>query len=68
MMLLIEKIEREQFKNVIDINYKIYPQFQILWERDYGDKSLEDAIGLMNIEGIISTDIPIKDMIKEIKR
>jgi hypothetical protein len=65
MMLLIEKVEREQFKDIIDINYKVYPQFQILWEKDYGDKSLEEAIELMNIDGLISTDAPIKDIIKE---
>lgn len=67
MMLLIDKVEKEQFKGVIDINYKIYPQFQILWEKDYGDKSLAEAIELMNTEGIISTDVSIKDIIKEVK-
>lgn len=67
MMLLIKEIDGEQFKDVIDIHYKIYPQFQILWEKDYSDKSLEESIELMNIEGTISTDTPIKDIIKEMK-
>jgi hypothetical protein len=67
MMLLIEKVEIGQFKSIIDINYKVYPQFQILWEKDYGDKNLEEAIELMNIDGLINTDVPIKDIIKEMK-
>ena len=65
MMLLVKEIDEKQFGDVINANYEIYPQFQILWERDYRDKSLEDAIELMNIENIISTDVPIKDIIKK---
>lgn len=67
MMLLINEIEKEQFNFLIDTNYKIYPQFQILWKKDYSDKTLEEAIESMNIEGIISTNAPIKDIINEIR-
>ena len=67
MMLSIKEVDKKQFMDIVNINKKIYPQFQILWEKDYSNKSLEDAIELLNIENIISTDIPIKKLIKEIK-
>lgn len=67
MMLLIREIEEKQFSFVIDTNYRIYPQFKILWEKDYSDKSLEEAIELMNIDGHIKTDAALKDIITEIR-
>lgn len=68
MMLLIKELEEDQFKHVIDINYKIYPGFKILCEKDYSDKSLEDAIELMNLECSIVADAPIRYIIEEIKK
>jgi len=66
MMLLVGEIDEKDFNFVMDTNYKIYPQFQILWEKDYSDKSLEEALNLMNKDDIIDTDVPIKDIIKDI--
>jgi len=66
MMLLIEKIDEKDFKFIVDSNYKFYPQFQILWEKDYSDKSLEEALNLMDKDNIIDTDVPIKNIIRDI--
>ena len=66
MSLLVNDIE--QFKFFMDTNYKVYPQFRILWEKDYSNKSLEEAIELMNIDNILATDIPIRDLIREISK
>lgn len=68
MMLLIKEIDEDQFKFVIDSNYRIYPEFKILCEKNYSDKSLEDAIELMNLENSIVADAPIRTIIEEIKR
>lgn len=68
MMLLIREIDEDQFKFAIDTNYQIYPGFKILYEKNYSDKSLEDAIELMNLECSIITDVPIRTIIEEIKR
>lgn len=67
MVLLIKDITEEQFKHVININYKIYPEFEIILEKDYSDKTLEDAIELMNIEASIRTNVPIKTILDEIR-
>lgn len=67
MMLLIKEIDEKQFKDVVNLNYIVYPQFQILWEKDYSNKSLEDALDLMSMENIIISDAPIEDIIKEVK-
>lgn len=67
MMLLIKEIDEKQFKDVVNLNFVVYPQFQILWEKDYSDKSLEDAFDLMSMENIISADAPIEDIINEVK-
>lgn len=53
MGMLINKMNKDQFKHAIDINYQIYPEFKILWEKDYSDKSLEEAIELMDSENSI---------------
>lgn len=50
MILLINDIDKDQFKRIIDLNYKTYPGFKILSEKDYSDKSLEDTIILINLE------------------
>lgn len=68
MMLLMGEMDEEQFKFVIDTNYKVYPGFKILCEKNYSNKSLEEAIELMNLECSIVTDVPIRDIIDEIKR
>ena len=68
MSILVNDIDKEQFKFFMDMNYKIYPQFRILWEKDYSNKSLEEAIELMNIDNILATDIPIRDLIREISK
>ena len=65
MMLLIKDIDEQQFRDVINTNYGIYPQFKILLEKDYSDKNLADAIELMNMENIIHG--PIKDFLKEMR-
>lgn len=41
MELLIKDIDKDKFKLMMDTNYKIYPDFKIIWEKDYSDKSLE---------------------------
>ncbi len=66
MMLLIKDIDEKDFNNVININYEVYPGFEIQYERYYGDKNLKDAIELMNLECSIVTDAPIKTIIEEI--
>ena len=68
MMLLITEIDEDKFQSVIDINYEIYPGFEILLEKNYSDKSLEDAIELMNLECSIVTDSPIRTIIEKIRR
>ena len=68
MMLLIKEIPEEQFKLVVDLNYSIYPEFKIIYEKDYSDKDVADAIEWMNIEGSIATDVPIKTILDELKR
>jgi hypothetical protein len=50
MMLLIKDIDEDQFKRVIDLNYKTYPEFEILCEKDYRYKSLEETMELINLE------------------
>jgi hypothetical protein len=50
MRLLIKDIDKDQFKHIIDLNYKTYPEFEILCEKDYSDKNLEDAMELINLE------------------
>lgn len=50
MMLLINDIDEYQFRQIIDLNRKTYPGFEILCEKDYSDKSLEDTIELINLE------------------
>ncbi len=50
MNLLIKEIDNDQFKFVIDTNYKIYPEFKIIYDKDYTDKTLEEAIELINLE------------------
>ncbi len=67
MSMLIKNVSKDMFKFVIDVNYKIYPEFKILYEKDYSDKSLEDAIELMNLECSIITDVPIRTILEEIK-
>jgi hypothetical protein len=49
-MLLIKKVDDDQFKHIVDLNYQIYPGFKILWEKNYSDRSLEETIELMNLE------------------
>lgn len=68
MMLLIKEVDNDQFKYVIDMNYQIYPGFKIICEKDYSDKSLEDALELMNSECSIVADVPIRTIIEEIKK
>ena len=68
MMLLIKNVYDDQFKFVVDVNYQAYPEFKILWEQNYSDKSLEEAIELMELESSIVTNVPIKTIIEEIKR
>jgi hypothetical protein len=68
MMLLIKEIDEDKFQSVIDINYQMYPGFAILSEKNYSDKSLEDAIELMNLECSIVTDVPIRTILEELKR
>ena len=67
MMLLIKEIDKKQFKDIVNLNYMVYPQFQILWEKDYSNNSLEEAIDLMSKENIISADAPIEEIIKGVK-
>lgn len=64
MVLLIKEIDKDQFKFVISTNYKIYPGFKILYEKDYNDKSLEDAIELINLEIPIITIHERSDKLK----
>jgi hypothetical protein len=68
MMLLIKEIDEDKFQSVIDINYQMYPGFAILSEKNYSDKSLEDAIELMNLECSFVTDTPIKTIIEKTRR
>ncbi len=68
MMLLIKEIDKEGFEEVLKINSRVYPRFKIILEKDYSDKSLEEALELMNLEGKIKTDIPLKSIIDEIKK
>lgn len=68
MMLLIKEIDDDQYKHVIGMNYQIYPGFKIIRDSDYSDKSLEEAIDLMNLENSIVADAPIKDIIEDIKK
>jgi hypothetical protein len=49
MMMLIKDMDEDQFKSVIDLNYKTYPGFKILREKDYSNKSLEEAVRLMKL-------------------
>lgn len=66
MALLIEEIDEKDFDFVMSTNYDIYPHFKILWEKDYRDKNLKEAIELMGKDNILSTDIPIEDLVKAI--
>ena len=50
MMLLINDIDKDQFRQIIDLNYKTYPKFEILCEKDYSNKNLEEVIELINLE------------------
>lgn len=50
MMLLINDIDKDQFRQIIDLNYKTYPEFEILCEKDYSNKNLEEVIELINLE------------------
>lgn len=68
MMLLIKGTDKEGFEEVININYRIYPKFEIILEKDYSDKPLEDALELMNLEGNIKANVSIKSIIDEIKK
>jgi len=50
MMMLVKEMDEDRFKQFININYQVYPGFKILWEKNYSDKSLEEATTLMNLE------------------
>ncbi len=67
MMMLIKEFDDDKFKFIIDTNRKIYPDFKIIYEKNYNDKSLIEAIELMNLEKSIVTDIPINNIIQELK-
>lgn len=67
MMLLIREFDEDQFEFAMDINYRIYPGFKIIYEKDFSDKSLAEAIELLNLDDSIITDVPIKTIIEEIK-
>lgn len=68
MMLLIREIDEEGFKFAVDTNYKIYPGFKILYERNYSNKSLEEAIELMDLDNSIITDVSMRSILEELKR
>ncbi len=67
MGLLIKDIDIQGFKFMLETNYKVYPNFKILWEEDYSNLSLKDALELMNIKSLIKSDVPIKDLLDSIK-
>lgn len=67
MMLLIKEIDKNQFDHIIELHYQIYPDFEIIFEKDYSDKNLEEALESLNVEGAIQTDVPIKSIIDEIR-
>jgi hypothetical protein len=66
MMFLIKEIDYDRFKFVTDTCYKVYPEFKILSEKNYSDKSLEDETELMNLENSIATDVAIRSIIEDI--
>lgn len=68
MGMLLKDIEKDQFDIVIDVNRKVYPGFKIIYEKNYEDKSIDEAVELMNLENSIKADVPIKNVLDEIKK
>lgn len=50
MIMLVKEMDEDRFKQFMDVNYQVYPGFNILWERNYSDKSLEDDTKLIDSE------------------
>lgn len=65
MAFLLKDLTEEQFRQMMEVNYFVYPEFKVIWEKDYSDKTLKEAIELMNMYNYIHTDVPIKKIIDD---